>query len=705
MARRLLALALAAICVAGVAWAQTQAGSPFEVSPLRVSPPDAKPLGLTPRPLSVTRIADGEPVEVNDGALIAIRAYDGGERAAAQYLQDMLLRSRGVYLTFQVGQKPRRPTVVFTRIGAANLGPEGYTLDIEHGQARVVAATDTGLFYGAVSLWRLLTADPGDKVVELAPMRIVDRPRFAWRGVLLDSARHFQTVGFVEQLIDRMARDKLNRLQWHLTDDQAWRIEIRRDPKLTSVGAWRDAIDPATGKTLRYGGFYSQADIRQVVAYAAARHVTIVPEIEMPGHSLSAILAYPELGSAPADPKTQGDWGVFPDILDPSEANVDFMAGVISEALKLFPGAWINIGGDEAVKDQWRASPRVQAEIKKLGLPDEEALQGWLDGEMGDLLGIHGRRLIGWDDIMKGGATLPANAAVVSWHLDGARRALEAGHDAVIATDPTLYFDHRQADDPGEPPGRGAVVSLQDVYDFEPAPVTLPAGQRTHIIGVQANLWTEHMPTEHDVALMAFPRADALAEVAWTQADRKDWADFQSRTPAEMARDRALGLAADDAPADGKGLPPPDDGVSRLVSQQLGLCTQKVALNLAAPRADQGGPYLVDIMNPCWIYPRADLAKPREIRVAVTRLPFNFQLGADAAKIVLAPPATPEGELEVRADGCAGAPIAVLPLASAVSSDGVTVLTRLLPTMPSRHDLCLTFTERQVDPMWVVGWA
>jgi hexosaminidase len=359
------------------------------------------------------------------------------------------------------------------------------------------------------------------------------------------------------------------------------------------------------------------------------------------------------------------------------------------------------------VKDEWRASPKIQAEMKRLGVPDEEALQGWYTTQLGRFLAAHGRRLIGWDDILKGGASLPADAAVVSWHLDGAAMAAAQGHDAVIATDPTLYFDHRQSALPSEPPGRGAVVSLQDVYAYDPAPPSLPAEQRAHIIGVQANLWSEHMPTERDVALMAFPRADAVAELGWTAPERKDWADFQSREAAELARDRALGLAADDEIAQAKEDARLDaEHPGRLASQQLTLCTQKVALNLQAPLASQQGQrYLVDIMNPCWIYAQADLSAHRKLRVAVTRLPFNFQLGADAAKIVLAAPKTPAGELEVRADGCAGPPVAVLPLARAAASEGVTVLSGELPAQAGRHDLCFTFTRRTLDPMWVVGWA
>jgi hexosaminidase len=677
MPRAALALLLALTAAASTAWAQS--------------------LDITPRPLSAEPIA-GAAVVIPNGARIATPAGDASAAWTARYLANLAQRSRGLRLSPTRGA----PTILLVKGGDADLGAEGYTLEVRDHRVTVTAPTDAGLFYGAVSLWRMLTADGGHGAATLAPVKIVDRPRLAWRGLLLDSARHFQSPAFVEHLIDRMALLKLNILQWHLTDDQGWRLQILRYPRLTRVGAWRAAIDSRTGRPTRYGGFYTQADVRQIVAYAAQRHITIVPEIDVPGHSLSAIIAYPQLGSAPPDAATQGDWGVFPSILDPSDHTLAFMQNVMAEVADLFPGPWINVGGDEAVKDQWVHSPKVQAQIHRLGLKDEEALQGWFTDRLADYLAGKGKRLIGWDDILKGGGALPANAAVVSWHLEGAALALTQGRDAVIATDPTLYFDHRQAADPAEPPGRGAVVSLQDVYQYDPAPPTLPAAQRAHIIGVQANLWSEHMPTERDMELMAFPRADAVAEIGWTAPARQDWADFARRQPGEAARDQALGFADDSPAAPVEAVAPP----ARLASQQLTLCTQKVALNLYAPRdAQRAQRYLVDIMNPCWIYPQADLGHGAELRVAVTRLPFNFQLGADAAKIVLKPPATPAGELLVTEDGCAGPPVATVPLAAAARSDGVTELSARLPALAGRHDLCLTFTERRLDPMWVIGWA
>ncbi|HTX51545.1 MAG TPA: family 20 glycosylhydrolase [Caulobacteraceae bacterium] len=747
MPRLAAALALAFAALAGSAWAGR--------------------VDVIPEPASV-EAGTGAPVTLADGAAIATPPGDAGAARTARYLADLVFRTRGLTLR----PVTRGAGVVVLERSAMDLGAEGYRLDVGGGRVTITASGDAGLFYGAVTLWQLITADEGRGAVTLDPVAIADQPRFAWRGLLLDSARHFQSPAFVERTIDWMALHKLNTLQWHLTDDQGWRIEIKTYPRLTSVGAWRIQPDRKTGRPVEYGGFYTQAQIRRIVAHAADRHVTIVPEIDMPGHSLSAIAAYPFLGSAPPAKGIRGDWGVFPFLLDPDDRTYQVMTDVLGEVMALFPSRWINVGGDEAVKDEWRASPRIQAQIKALGLPNEDALQGWFTARIAGFLAKHGRRTIGWDDILAGGEALPADTAVVSWHLDGAVRAANAGHDAVIATDPTLYLDHRQTDLPSEPPGRGAVVSIADVYAFEPAPATLPAGESAHIFGVQGNLWTEHMRTEDDVERMALPRAAAVAELGWTAPDRKDWADFERRLPAQLARYRSLGLDADmgavsvrvvqqPAPGGGStvalsnqlglgqvrytldGSPPsaaspayqapipvaaparlraatfvgrravsPEldealdpGGPFRLRSQELQSCTNKLVLNLDAPRdAQRARPYLVDILNPCWIYPQADLTRGGRLSVSVTRLPFNFQIGAAAATIALAPPSTPDGELEVRA-GCAGPLLARLPLAPAARSAGDVVLRAPVPANAGRHDLCLAFTRRKLDPMWVVGWA
>jgi hexosaminidase len=722
---------------------------------------DAQTVAITPRPL-VAEMRHGASVALADGDPVVSALGDAGARRVALYLADLAHKSRG--LKFRTATTRRQDPIAIELVRGGDGGAEGYSLDVDERGARITAASDAGLFYGAVSLWQLMTADGGSGRVTLRPMHIVDAPRFAYRGLLLDSARHFQSPTFVERMIDWMALHKLNVLQWHLTDDQGWRIQIRKYPRLTSVGAWRAPHDPATGEPKRYGGFYTQAQVRRIVAYAAVRHVTIAPEIEMPGHSLSAILAYPKLGAAKADPRTQSDWGVFPDILNPNDHTYAFMTDVLSEVMALFPGSWINVGGDEAVKDQWKASPQIQAQIKRLGLANEDALQGWFTARIGKFITDHHRRMIGWDDILVGGDALPKDAVAVSWHLDGALKAVAAGHDTVIATAPTLYLDNRQADLASEPTGRGAIVSLADIYNLDPTAMMAPAAS-AHIIGVQANLWTEHMRTEQDVAQMAFPRAAALAEVGWSAPQRKDWADFEARLPAELTRYRPLGLEPDAgavgvklaaqriggvetialsnqlglgeirytadgaAPTaasaayqspiqiagpirlraatfvNGRAVSPELDrridpaGPERRQSQELTLCTNKVSLNLDGQYpAQQEQPYLVDVMNPCWIWPQADLSRFDELHADVTQLPFNFQIGADAAKIVLHPPSTPYGELEVRIDGCAGETIARFPLAP-----GVVGLGGRLPRLAGTHDLCLSFTASKLDPMWVLA--
>ncbi|HZZ90268.1 MAG TPA: beta-N-acetylhexosaminidase, partial [Caulobacteraceae bacterium] len=512
----------------------------------------AQPPSITPRPL-IGEPAAGKPLVIGAGAPILAPAGDAKAQWIAGYLQNLILKTRGMKLP--VAATGRRASAAIHLERGGDEGPDGYQLDVGPGGARIRASSDAGLFYGAVSLWQLMTAEPGSGPAAIGPVHVVDRPRFAYRGVLLDSARHFQSAAFVERMIDWMALHKLNVLQWHLTDDQGWRIQIRRYPRLTSVGAWRAPHDSKMGRPLRYGGFYTQSQIRRIVAYAARRQVTIIPEIEMPGHSLSAILAYPKLGTMPADAKTQSektqsektqsDWGVFPDILAPSEPTYAFMTEVLTEVMALFPSPWINIGGDEAAKDEWKASPTVQAQIKALGLPTEDALQGWFTARIARFLAAHGRRAIGWDDILVGGEALPADAATVSWHLEGVLKAAHAGHDTVIALAPTYYLDNRQADLASEPTGRGWLSRLAEVYALDPTPATMTAPDAARVIGVQANLWTEHMPDEATVAKLAFPRAAALAETGWTAPGRKDWSDFVGRLPAELARYHALGLDPD----------------------------------------------------------------------------------------------------------------------------------------------------------------
>ncbi|MGH8494960.1 MAG: family 20 glycosylhydrolase [Gammaproteobacteria bacterium] len=659
---------------------------------------------------------------------------------------------------------------------------EAYRLDVSPERITVTANRVAGLLYGAVTVWQLATAGPrqGD-AIRIPAVTVIDEPRFAWRGLMLDSARHYVRPDFIERMIDWMALHKLNVLHWHLTDDQGWRLQIDAYPRLTSVGAWRvpagaaaaDNRDPETGEPRRYGGFYTKDEVRDIVAYAARRQVTIVPEIEMPGHAQAAIAAYPELGVGEATPDVPADWGIHTWLFGVGEDTFAALETILTEVLELFPGRYIHVGGDEAVKTQWIESERVQARMRELGLEDETALQSWFVKRIERFLEARGRRLIGWDEILEGG--IAPRATVMSWRgIDGALEAASLGHDTVLTPWPTLYFDHRQSPLASEPPGRGLVVSLEDVYRFEPMPDQLAPDERRHVLGIQANLWSEHIRTEDRVARMAFPRAAALAEVAWSQPDRTNWHSFLSRLPAQFARYRSLGIpfatSAFDLRAnaewvgrgkvkvelsnlsgageiryttdgsrvtvasarysdrlqllsgtqlaartflDGRAVSRELRGevgrmANRRASQDLELCTSELVLSLEddAPLEGQRAVFFLDIMNPCWLWRDVDLDDVSAITAAVGQVPFNFQFGADRPEFRLVTPQTPEGELEVRANGCDGERIAVLPLGKAARRHDVSVLSAELAAPPEgTTDLCFRFTASDVDPLWAIDWV
>ncbi len=465
----------------------------------------APPPGIIPAPASIeTRRGT---FQLGDGATIV--AEDVRGLPVARYLAELLARTRG--LALEVAASPAASGAVRLELEADARGsPEAYTLEVTDGGITVRASDPRGLFYGAVTLWQLATADAADAgPAKIPQLSIEDGPRFAWRGFMLDSARHYQPPAFIRQLIDWMALHKLNVLHWHLTDDQGWRLEIRRYPELTRTGAWRKPA--GAGNPQPYGGYYTQAEVRELVAYAASRFVTVVPEIELPGHAQAAIASYPRLGTG-GTPPVSPDWGVHDWLFNADETTLDFLEGVLSEVIELFPGEFVHVGGDEAVKNRWESSPRVQARIRELGLADEAALQGWFVARIGRFLDAHGRRLIGWDEILESG--VPARAGIMSWRgQQGAIDAARAGHDVVMAPAPTLYLDYLQSDSPREPPGRPSLVTLEDVYKFEPVPAGLAPAEAARILGAQVNAWTEHMRLPERIEHQAFPRAAALAEV------------------------------------------------------------------------------------------------------------------------------------------------------------------------------------------------
>ena len=435
-------------------------------------------------------------------------------------------------------------------------GDEAYRLDVTPSGIVVRAAAPAGAFFALQTVRQLLpTAILRDARVQnvawtVPAVHIEDTPRFSWRGAHLDVSRHFMPKEFVKKYIDLLALHKLNRFHWHLTEDQGWRIEIKKYPRLTEVGSCRDqtlvgpyVADPAKrvfdGK--KHCGYYTQDDVREIVAYAAERYITVVPEIEMPGHAQAAIAAYPQLGVRPdTTVSVLGVWGISEFILNADDSTISFMQDVLTEVLGLFPGPYIHIGGDEAIKTQWKASAQIQARIKQLGLKDEHELQSWFIRQMDTFLTKKGRRLIGWDEILEGG--LAENATVMSWRgMDGGIAAAKAGHDVVMAPGSHTYFDHYQSlDKKSEPLAIGGFLPMDTVYSFEPVPASLSPAEAKHILGAQAQVWTEYIQTPKDVEYMLFPRLSALAEAMWSSKANRNFADFMARMVTHEQRLKAL---------------------------------------------------------------------------------------------------------------------------------------------------------------------
>jgi hexosaminidase len=537
-------VALAAIATLLTACAQTPSRS-------TAAAPEAAPVPLdaiVPAPAEVEPARSGS---VRVDATTRIEACGDQAQATAHYFADLLQRTRGLALTVECATKKPATGIRFVFDEGRDALTGMYWLTADAGVIQVRSGSDSGLFYGAVSLWQLLTAQPpaADQSTRVAAGTITDFPRYPWRGLMLDSARHYQPPTFIKKVIDAMALHKLNTFHWHLTDDQGWRIEIKKYPRLTEVGAWRTPpgpaaakdIDPETGKPRRYGGYYTQDEIRDIVAYAAQRHITVVPEIDMPGHAQAAIAAYPELGTG-EKPSVSTDWGVHTYLLNVDESTFTFIDGVLDEVVELFPSRYIHIGGDEAAKDRWAASKRVQARRRQLGLADDTALQSWFVARLEKMLEEHHRKLIGWDEILEGGK-LPESASVMSWRgTAGAIEAAREGHDVVLSPSPDLYLDNLQSDAADEPSGRPYLVTLEKLYGFEPTPAELDAEQAKHVRGAQVNVWVEHMRTTARVEHAVFPRLAAIAEVNWTPPERRDWQGFLARLPAQFARYRALDI-------------------------------------------------------------------------------------------------------------------------------------------------------------------
>src|SRR6058998_2965237 len=511
-------------------------------------------LSVIPRPVHMIRGPRAGEFALTSGTVIVT---DRATRQIGYQIADWLQPATGYRLSVAgVAGGARRVVSLRLDPTLSRLGDEGYRLSVTPSRITIRAFRPAGAFYGVETLRQLLPPDVfraapvSDASWTVPAVDIEDMPRFQWRGAHLDVSRSFMPKEFVKKYVDLLALHKLNRFHWHLTDDQGWRIEIKKYPLLTSVGAWRRqslvGVQHAYADTTQWlydniphGGFYTQSDVREIVAYAQARFITVVPEIEMPGHAQAAIAAYPWLGNTGQQLEVLMHWGIDANILNPSDSAMHFMQDVLTEVLALFPSHWIHTGGDEAVKDQWKTSPLAQSRIRELSLRDENHLQSWMTAQMSRWLEARGRALIGWDEILEGGTEgLASNAVVMSWRgMEGGIAAAQAGHDVVMTPTSNTYFDYYQSQDmTREPMAIGGLLPLETVYAFDPVPASFDSATSTHVLGTQGQIWTEYQRTPKNVEYMVFPRLVALAEVAWTPRELKNFADFSARLKLHLAR-------------------------------------------------------------------------------------------------------------------------------------------------------------------------
>ncbi len=471
-------------------------------------------------------------------------------KLAQQFATQFALVS-GIKLDVQHNSKKGAANaVIFQLITTPDVNAEAYDLQISPQNIKLSAQAGNGFFYGLQSLYQLLPTDiyvSKRSILKrwVLPCALIsDAPRFAYRGLHLDVCRHFFPLSFIKKYIDAMAIHKLNTFHWHLTDDQGWRIEIKKYPLLTEVGSKRsETLEgyyfdryPQQYDGKPYGGFYTQAEAREIVAYAKARFITVIPEIELPGHAQAAIAAYPYLScTQDTTIKVATKWGIFPEVYCPREATFEFLENVLTEVMDIFPGKYIHIGGDECLKDRWKVCSDCQALIKRLNLKNEEGLQSYVVERIEQFANAKGRQIIGWDEILDGG--LAPNATVMSWRgTQGGVAAAKSGHDVIMTPGTHCYFDKYQAEPVSEPTTIGGFLPLKMVYDYEPIPAELTADEAKHVLGAQANMWSEYMPTTERVEYMAYPRVSAMSEVMWASKESRNWDSFRDRLSADFER-------------------------------------------------------------------------------------------------------------------------------------------------------------------------
>jgi hexosaminidase len=501
---------------------------------------------IIPKPLEIK--FDKSVFEINSNTIIS---HDEASQIAFPTLD--LLQKRILTVTLQkLAIKTTKPKSNFIHFGfVKEIKKEAYELSVKSLGVEIKASSPEGFFYGYQSLLQMLPTNifsssyQAGLKLKLDGVLIKDQPRFSYRGLLLDVGRYYLPVGFIKKTIDQLAFHKMNVLHWHLTEDQGWRIEIKKYPKLTEIGSKRKEsslghLSDNQGDGKPHSGFYTQDEIRDLVAYAQTKHITIVPEIEMPGHSLAALAAYPELGCTGGPYEVKSKWGVEDQVYCPTEKTFEFLENVLTEVIDLFPSQYIHIGGDECPKTTWKNSAFCQDLIKKGNLIDENGLQSYFIKRIDKFVSSKGRKIIGWDEILEGG--LSPNATVMSWRgMEGGIEAAKQKHDVIMATSTHLYLDYYQSKSPLEPLAIGGLTTLEKVYSLEPVPSELNTEEKKYIKGVQALLWTEYVPNGEIAEYMLYPRLAAAAEIAWSD-EKKDYPNFKARLNSQLERYQFMAL-------------------------------------------------------------------------------------------------------------------------------------------------------------------
>ena len=499
---------------------------------------------LIPKPVSLTLNPNDGKFVLSDNTTILIS--DWALKPSADFFAEYLLKYyRVVVHTLPyMGNEKKTNAVLLMRTTGARAHSGEYQLLTGRKQIAISGAEDEGIFYGIQTLIQLLPTQPAEeRKLEIQAVKISDYPRFAYRGMHLDVSRHFFDLAFIKRYLDYLAMHKLNYFHWHLTDDHGWRMEIKKHPKLTDIGAWRNGtiigLYPGTGNDgLRYGGYYTQEEVKEVIDYAAKRYITVIPEIEMPGHSMAALAAYPELGTTPQKryevAQTWGIFNKFNNVLQPTEHTFRFLEEVLTEVMELFPSPYIHIGGDECSKIWWKQSSLSQQIIREKGLKDENGLQSYLIRRVEKFVNSKGKTIIGWDEILDGG--LAPNAIVMSWRGEkGGVAAARQKHKVIMTPENFMYFNHAQFLKEDSLTAT-RYVPLKNVYDYEPVPALLTPQESKYIWGAQGNLWSEYISNPAKAEYLLFPRLDALSEVLWSQNNRKDFMDFQTRLRTQLKR-------------------------------------------------------------------------------------------------------------------------------------------------------------------------